>query len=345
LNASGVLDAAGDQADWHEWKQQRELDQAPHEAHDAGRGHQSSTSQSQPGHGLVQTQLSACLADGLLQHRVVVGAVEGAAGKATSKCACCHTGRDEQPSSEATQGAEISIPAPLDGLDAGATRLVTSSAKKRPPKRTTSGAPSSRARESTARAQQKIETLQKVTEAARELFTEHGFEGTTTDAIAEHAGVAKGTLFFHAKDKLDLLMLVMHDDLKATSERCLEHIPKTAPLLKQVTFIFNELIAMYLASPLRSKGFLTRIFLANGPHSQRLHALTLGFLIQVATLISAAEARGEVRAGTPAQLAASNMFSAYVMTLLAWATGQISAKAVKPMVSQAIELQVRGLSA
>ncbi len=140
-------------------------------------------------------------------------------------------------------------------------------------------------------------------------------------------------------------MLVMHDDLKATSERCLEHVPQDAPLLEQVTFIFNELIGMYLASPLRSKAFLTRLFIATGPHSQRLHALTFGFLIQLASLVSAAEARGEVRQGTPAQLAASNMFATYAMVLLGWATGQLGEEGVKPMVAQAVGLQVRGLMA
>jgi AcrR family transcriptional regulator len=45
----------------------------------------------------------------------------------------------------------------------------------------------------------------RILEAALELFTEYGFKGTSTAAIAQHAGVATGTLFHHFKTKEDLI--------------------------------------------------------------------------------------------------------------------------------------------
>lgn len=41
--------------------------------------------------------------------------------------------------------------------------------------------------------------------AALELFTEYGFKGTSTAAIAQHAGVATGTLFHHFRTKEELI--------------------------------------------------------------------------------------------------------------------------------------------
>ncbi len=42
--------------------------------------------------------------------------------------------------------------------------------------------------------------------AARELFAEQGFDGTSTSEIAEKAGVAHGTVFHHFKTKENLLL-------------------------------------------------------------------------------------------------------------------------------------------
>ena len=67
------------------------------------------------------------------------------------------------------------------------------------------------------RAQQKLDTRERVRAAAWELFTGAGYEETTTRAVAERAGVASGTVFLHARDKADLLCLVMHARLSEVS--------------------------------------------------------------------------------------------------------------------------------
>ncbi|WP_237179073.1 TetR/AcrR family transcriptional regulator [Paenibacillus sp. MMS18-CY102] len=51
----------------------------------------------------------------------------------------------------------------------------------------------------------KQETKQKIADAALSLFTEHGFDQTTMEQIAEKADVAKGTLFNHFASKNALL--------------------------------------------------------------------------------------------------------------------------------------------
>ena len=65
----------------------------------------------------------------------------------------------------------------------------------------------------TTRSDMRAVTREQIRLAAWELFTTHGFEKTTTQAIARRAGVAAGTVFLHASDKADLLFLVMHDRL------------------------------------------------------------------------------------------------------------------------------------
>ena len=47
----------------------------------------------------------------------------------------------------------------------------------------------------------KQEKLERITRAARILFTQKGFDGTTTREIAHRARVGAGTLFLYAKDR------------------------------------------------------------------------------------------------------------------------------------------------
>jgi AcrR family transcriptional regulator len=52
--------------------------------------------------------------------------------------------------------------------------------------------------------------LERITAAARELFSEHGVEDVTTQQIAERADIGTGTLFLYARNKGELLLLVQN---------------------------------------------------------------------------------------------------------------------------------------
>ncbi len=68
------------------------------------------------------------------------------------------------------------------------------------------------------REKNKLEKLQRIREAARELFVQKGFDETTTREIAVRAGVGIGTVFIYAENKRDLLFLVANDDLEAVTQ-------------------------------------------------------------------------------------------------------------------------------
>ena len=50
---------------------------------------------------------------------------------------------------------------------------------------------------------------ERVLEAARELFLAHGLRGTSMEAIARHAGIAKPTLYAHFPDKDAVLLAII----------------------------------------------------------------------------------------------------------------------------------------
>lgn len=49
-------------------------------------------------------------------------------------------------------------------------------------------------------------TQERITRAARKLFGENGFHGTTTAEIAREAGIAEGTIYRYYRDKKELLV-------------------------------------------------------------------------------------------------------------------------------------------
>ncbi len=63
-----------------------------------------------------------------------------------------------------------------------------------------------------------LEKRAAILEAAKRLFPEHGFEGTSMDAIAASAGVSKLTVYSHFKDKETLFA-------EAVRIKCVEQLP------------------------------------------------------------------------------------------------------------------------
>lgn len=65
------------------------------------------------------------------------------------------------------------------------------------------------------RERNKLEKERMIREAARQLFSEKGYEATTLREVAEHADVGFGTVFSYAADKAGLLAMVYVEELKA----------------------------------------------------------------------------------------------------------------------------------
>src|ERR1700742_1700246 len=107
----------------------------------------------------------------------------------------------------------------------------------------------------TARAKGKADTRDSVRRAAFELFSTVGFDETTTNAVAKKAGVAAGTVFVHAADKVDLLSLVMHDLLDEVVAERFASLPP-GPLVERFLHVFRGVFAMYAKYPKLAEPFV-----------------------------------------------------------------------------------------
>lgn len=229
---------------------------------------------------------------------------------------------------------------------------MTRVSKKAPGKRAKSGigkrsaeTPAQRPQPAGARERNKLDKRDRIRDAAWTLFAHKGFQQTTTTEVAEKAGVAKGTLFLYARDKDDLLLLVMHDRLAAATDEGFATMPGKGPLLAQLLHVFGTLYAMYAAQPAAlGASFVGILPLARGPNADRVNALTQAFLTRVSSLVRDAQGRGEVAAEVVPMLAAGNFFASYFMSLMAWIAGM--APSIEMSLAQleaSLLLQMRGL--
>src|SRR4051812_47827562 len=90
-----------------------------------------------------------------------------------------------------------------------------------------------------------VETRRRIVDAARELFRTRGFDATSTDAIADRAGVAKGTVFLHAATKERLLLLAFEAEWVETATRALSGVDPRQPLAPALHGIFNHFFRLY----------------------------------------------------------------------------------------------------
>ncbi|MCA9670780.1 MAG: TetR/AcrR family transcriptional regulator [Myxococcales bacterium] len=194
------------------------------------------------------------------------------------------------------------------------------------------------------RAENKRRKRQAIESAARALFQHGGYEGTTTRAVAEAAGVAVGTLFVYFPEKRDLLFEVMRGDIDAAVASAFARRAPDAPLLETLRAIFGAVFAVYDPHPELARVFVRETLFADETRSGELAGWTLGFVAQLSQLMVEAQQRGEVARDVPVMLAAMHCFSSYLFVLLGWLNGQLTSADRDAMLSQSLSLTLRGFA-
>lgn len=92
-----------------------------------------------------------------------------------------------------------------------------------------------------------LRNREKLLLTARQLFDEQGAEAVTMTSVAEEAGVGKGTLYRHFRDKADLCHALLDDAMRRFQEQTLSRIGAgDAPLMTLRWFLAEG--ARYVAA-------------------------------------------------------------------------------------------------
>lgn len=109
-------------------------------------------------------------------------------------------------------------------------------------------------------------TKEKILTVAEQLFSEKGFDGTSIDKIAKAAGVNKGLIYYHFKDKQDIITTIFTSIIKEIDQLVSltidgeNQIPDDAILQQKIKAEIKycqskkRIISVMLMESLKSKG-------------------------------------------------------------------------------------------
>lgn len=193
-------------------------------------------------------------------------------------------------------------------------------------KRTPRATPSERAGDGEGRRERnKREKRARIIAAARALFEKQGYRATTSQQIADAAGIAAGTLFLYAKSKEDLLVLVFADEMRALIERAYRSIDADAPFLEQVTALFRRFVAYHARDAAIARELIRETtFLSNRDYAADMIAITQAIVEKIVLFADRAVERGELDARTDRLTLANCLFSLYYQQLQTWLSGYVT---------------------
>lgn len=153
--------------------------------------------------------------------------------------------------------------------------------------------------------------------AARDLFAEHGYDGTSTRAIAERAGVAAGTVFNYATDKRELLLRVFYATIEPAMQHALATLPD-GPLVSRLLHICRAFLEVYAEQPRLGRAFVQATLFLEGDAASRYADLNADFARLIAALL--ADAERPVRADLDPIEFGHTLFGVYGITVVEWLT-------------------------
>jgi AcrR family transcriptional regulator len=173
-------------------------------------------------------------------------------------------------------------------------------------------------KKSISRHERKARTRSRVLRAALELFSERGYEATTTADIAVRAGVAHGTVFVVAPTKDDLLAAAFQEIIQGVVDEAAATLPDGLSLLEQLVYLFGKLFDYYAVDPALSRVLIPRcLFLSNPDSRQQQTELLRRFLSLLEKVIENQRERAGLRTDVSGLEVAGNCFAVYFTFLLA----------------------------
>ena len=171
-----------------------------------------------------------------------------------------------------------------------------------------------------ARAQKAAARREAILAASLDEFSARGFAATRLDDVARHAGVAKGTIYLHFRDKEALFQELIRSELSpfvGTIEAVLKSDVPSRALAEQVVELF--VAQVYFT---RRKDVI-RLILAEGPRFPAMaefyyHEVLARIMCGVRAFMRRAVARGEVRSDAIARF--PQLMGAPAVVAILWGT-------------------------
>jgi len=150
-------------------------------------------------------------------------------------------------------------------------------------------------------------------QTAIDCFERHGYRGTSIDQIAQQAGVTKGAIYYHYKDKNDLLLAAAADRVADFESRVQSACEGVAPAeaLRRVVAVCVE----HAQSNDRPRFAIKMMVEAIDTHSsllEQMQGMMRRFRAFVRNLVKAGQEGGQFRSDVDADAVAATLTSAVI---------------------------------
>lgn len=183
------------------------------------------------------------------------------------------------------------------------------------------------------RERKKLETQRRIFDAADALFAAKGYGTVTTQEVAAAADVGAGTLFRYAKNKAELLFMVMNERLRLGAERGLVIAERGGPPAESIVGLIEPLIQAAITQPENTAVFQREVlFGVDGPYRAEALKRIRELEDAMVTILTQYSAKTDVRArtdvdgdgGTDVRRVASTVFSVLYLRLVRLELGRVS---------------------
>ena len=176
------------------------------------------------------------------------------------------------------------------------------------PNQVAAGIPS---RSPTRRALAKQQTRLKVLAAARQLFSEQGYEGATIRDIAAAAGMSTGAVFANFSDKSDLFREIMTDDMEALVLAMRDAAQRGRNVEDSLLKVFMAGYTFYKSRLQLARAAFSVSWDAEGGPTLRGLASSQAFVELFAEQLAAGVERGELSQEAEVKLRSQMLFDTY----------------------------------
>lgn len=159
------------------------------------------------------------------------------------------------------------------------------------------------------REKNKASKRRRILEAATELFTERGFEETTTAAIAKKAGIGAGTLYLYVESKEDLLVAVFREQVGPLWDEAFSLVDLDRPVLTQLLTVFNHVAEFHEHDTNLSRAYFKDLKFVTSPTVDGAEESVRTVIAQLIELLERNQVEGKLDPAVSPIGLASNLYN------------------------------------
>lgn len=129
-------------------------------------------------------------------------------------------------------------------------------------------------------------------EQAMRVFAQKGFERATIDDIAEQAGIAKGTIYYHFKSKNELFAFLLHEGSLILIDRVQAELNSDGPVLERLERIIDVHLGFFQEYRDFCSMLLTEVLGPADRYTEHLRPLSQGYQEPLLRLIQEGQRQG-----------------------------------------------------